>query len=215
MKHRREHFLSTTSTNLINKEVDEVIDIVESALEAGFSVKEILNKLLIPSINQIADMFTGGDFYIPDVIFASRPIEAALHVLKPYRSGQGNSKKALIGTVEGDIHNIGKNIIAFFISFSGFDVIDLGVDVAANEFVQAVKEHEPDLLAMSALLTTTMKEMYKVISLLKMHGLRDKVKVIIGGGPVTQDFALSVGADGYTGDPKGIVAMINRLFPNH
>ncbi|NMD42047.1 MAG: cobalamin-binding protein [Firmicutes bacterium] len=215
MKHGREHFFSNVSTALINREVDEVIEIVESALKAGFGVKEILDRLIVPSINQITNMFMEGDFYIPDVIFASRSIEAALYVLKPYRSDQTKSQKAIIGTVEGDIHDIGKNIAAFFIAFSGFDVIDLGVDVSASEFIQAVEVHEPKILGMSAMLTTTMNEMFSIINLLDTRNLRHTVKVIIGGGPVTEEFAHSIGADGYASKPKGIVEMMNQLFPHH
>lgn len=215
MKHGRKHFFSSVSTALINKRVDEVIEIVESALKAGFSAKEIMDRLIVPSINQIKDMFTEGDFYIPDVIHASRSIEAALYVLKPYKTDQTKSQKAIIGTVEGDIHDIGKNIAAFFIAFSGFDVIDLGVDVAASEFVQAVLENEPMILGMSATLTTTMKEMFSIINLLNAQELRNTVKVIVGGGPVTKEFALSIGADGYASQPHDIVTMMSRLSLHH
>ena len=128
---------------------------------------------------------------------------------------QVESQKAIIGTVEGDIHDIGKNIAAYFIAFSGFDVIDLGVDVAALQFIQAVKEYRPKILAMSALLTTTMNEMFNVIKLLNIHGLRDTVKVIVGGGPLTKEFALSIGADAYASNPDEITTLIPQVLPYH
>lgn len=215
MKYNREYILKDIATAILNKEVNEVIEIVESALAAGLDAKEILDKSVVPTIHQITDLFKGDDFYIPDVIFASRAIEAALYVLKPYKKNQVESQKAIIGTVEGDIHDIGKNIAAYFIAFSGFDVIDLGVDVAALQFIQAVKEYRPKILAMSALLTTTMNEMFNVIKLLNIHGLRDTVKVIVGGGPLTKEFALSIGADAYASNPDEITTLIPQVLPYH
>lgn len=212
MTQNRNHIFSEIISAILNGDANEVVNHTREGIKNSMSAEEILEGAIIPAARQFAERFQGADFYIPEVLLASRAIKASLYALKPLLKSRSRLKKVVIGTVEGDIHDIGKNLIVIFLQFAGFEVIDLGVDVTAATFLEAVKKHRPDLLAMSALLTTTMGTMANVIELLNMYHLRDQVKVIVGGGPVTQEFAESIGADAYAESPHEVLDALKRLF---
>lgn len=215
MKPGRSYIFKEITAAILNGEANEAARLVESGLKMSMSAEEILEEALIPATRQVAEQFQGADFNIPDVLLASRAIKAGLYALKPYKRQAARGKRIIIGTVAGDIHDIGKNLIALFLEFAGYEVIDLGVDVTALNFVQAVKQYKPDLLAMSALLTTTMGEMSNVIEMLYIHRVRDSIKIIVGGGPVTKEFAVSIGADAYADTPHEAIKVVHDLLNNN
>lgn len=171
-------------------------------LDNGIEPEQILNKALIASMDQVGEKFKKGDIFLPEVMMAAKAMQAALDVLKPklVETGVKPVGKVVIGTVKGDQHDIGKNLVGMMMMGAGIEVIDLGIDVPAEKFVDAVRLHNPQVVALSALLTTTMSQQKLVIEALKREGLREKVKVMVGGAPVTQGFADEIGADAYTGD---------------
>ncbi|WP_253256440.1 corrinoid protein [Moorella sp. E306M] len=197
---------------ILRGDADGVLKSISSGLQIGMSADEILEEAMIPATVQTLDKYQGADFYIPDVINASHAIEAGLFALKPYiKKGLHKRRKIVIGTVEGDIHDIGKNLVALSLSYAGFEVVDLGVNVSPAEFVRSVEQHRPEILAMSALLTTTMGEMARVIKALEKHHLRKSVRVLVGGGPVTREFAESIGADAYASSAREAISIAQSL----
>ena len=180
----------------------QVKQLIPQALEEGIPAQEILEKGLLDAMSVVGEKFKNNEVFVPEVLVAARAMNAGTALLKPYLSTDaGESKgKACIGTVEGDLHDIGKNLVRMMLEGKGLDVIDLGVDVSAEKFVETVQNEGVQLVCCSALLTTTMPNMAKVIDALKAAGLRDSVKVMVGGAPVTPDFAESIGADAYTPD---------------
>lgn len=212
MPENRARIIYAISNAILEGEVNEVTAMIEKALQINIYASEILNEAILPATQKVADKFRGADFYIPDVIAASHAIQAGLYLLKPYtKTNSKRAKKIVIGTVEGDIHDIGKNVVILYLHNWAFEVIDLGVDVTVEKFVEAVKMHKPDVLAMSSLLTTTMGEMKNVIEALNKHHLRNSVKVLIGGGPITPGFALSIGADLYARNAQSVVNELKKL----
>ncbi|HEX16246.1 MAG TPA: cobalamin-binding protein, partial [Deltaproteobacteria bacterium] len=173
-----------------------------------------LNEALIPAMEIVGREYEEGERYVPEMLISAEAMKAAMGVLRPrlVETGVRLKGKVVIGTVEGDLHDIGKNLVAMMLEGAGFEVIDLGVEVTAERFVQAVREHKPDVLGMSALLTTTMIHMPEVIEALKEAGLREEVKVIVGGAPVTQEYAEKIGADGYAPDAASAVEVVKRLL---
>ena len=170
------------------------MDIINDGLTAGMSVG--------------GTKFKAGDMFIPEVMISAHAMKEGMDILKPLVSGESSSlstKKAVLGTVEGDIHSIGKSIVAMLLESSGFEIIDIGVDIPAARFVEAVKKEQPVIVGMSAMLTTTMSRMKDVIEALKKANLRDKTRVMVGGAPITQEFADSIGADGYAPDASSAV----------
>jgi 5-methyltetrahydrofolate--homocysteine methyltransferase len=188
--------------------------LVKKALEEGISAGTILQKGLIPAMESIGERFKEGEIFIPEVLLSARAMNEGLAVLEPFlaESGAQASGTILVGTVRGDMHDIGKNLVSVMLKGVGFKVHDLGVDVPNDVFVQKTREIHPDVLALSALLTTTMPHMQEVIAAIKRTGLREKVKIIIGGAPVNQTFADSIGADGYGGDAGDAVALVKKLL---
>ena len=180
----------------------QVKQLIPQALEEGIPAQEILEKGLLDAMSVVGEKFKNNEVFVPEVLVAARAMNAGTALLKPYLSTDaGESKgKACIGTVEGDLHDIGKNLVRMMLEGKGLDVIDLGVDVSAEKFVETVQNEGVQLVCCSAPLTTTMPNMAKVIDALKAAGLRDSVKVMVGGAPVTPDFAESIGADAYTPD---------------
>ena len=180
---------------------------VKNALSEGLEASHVLEKGLIAGMITVGERFRAGDMFLPEVLMSAKAMHKGLEIVRPLlaQSGQSLQRKVVMGTVEGDIHDIGKKIVGTLIEGNGFNVIDLGVDLRPEVFVQAVEEHRPDVLGMSAMLTTTMTNMKKVIDLLKENGLREKVKVVVGGAPVNEEFAESIGADGYAPD-AGVAA---------
>jgi len=182
-------------------------ELTQQALDEGRGPQEILDSALIPAMDVVGDKFTRQEFYIPEMLIAARAMQAGLALLKPLLA-QGESRtkgKVVIGTVKGDLHDIGKNLVAMMLQGGGFEVVDLGADVKPQRFVEAVQQEKPNFVMMSALLTTTMLSMRDTIEALKAAGLRDRVKVGVGGAPVTQRFADEIGADFYAPDATGAV----------
>lgn len=192
---------------ILKGDENEVQAEIKRMLSQGVKASEILRDGLIQAMNSVGERWKAGDMFLPEVIMCAQSMHAGIDILKPMLS-DGNQEavgKVVIGTVKGDIHDIGKKVVGYLLEGNGFQVIDVGVDVPNETIVQAVKEHSPDVLGLSALLTTTMPHMEEVIELLKKEGLREKVKVIIGGAAVNAEFADAIGADGYAPEATSAV----------
>ena len=194
--------LSLMSDALVAMNEQKVKELVREALDQGVLAREILNKGLVPGMDIVGEKMENGDMFIPEVLMSAKAMSAAVEILKPLLGDEGLTAagKVVIGTVKGDLHDIGKNLVVLMLESAGFEVYNLGVDVAPEEFARAVQEKGADLLGLSALLTTTMPMMKKTIDAVVESGLRDSVKVIVGGAPVNQKFADEIGADGYASD---------------
>jgi 5-methyltetrahydrofolate--homocysteine methyltransferase len=205
--------LQRIASKLYAGEADEVAELVQSALDKGMSANEVLQGGLIAGMDQVGKDFKAGDLFVPEVLIAARAMHAGMNVLRPLlaQSDVPSAGKYLIGTVKGDLHDIGKNLVKMMVEGAGFDVVDLGTDVPPDKFVAAVKEHQPRLLGMSALLTTTMTSMKTTIEALQEAGLRSSVKVMVGGAPVTEAFAKQIGADAYAPDAASAVDVARSL----
>ena len=199
--------LNKVSEALQRGDAEKVAELVKQALEENLTPKKILEDGLIKGMSIIGGKFKRNEVYVPEVLIAARAMHAGMDILRPklVETGVKNIGKVAIGTVKGDLHDIGKNLVKMMLEGGGFEVIDLGTDVSVDEFVGAVKEHQPNIIGMSALLTTTMVNMPEVIKALKAAGLRDKVKVMIGGAPITQNYADQIGADCYSPDAASAV----------
>jgi 5-methyltetrahydrofolate--homocysteine methyltransferase len=187
-----------------------VADAVTAAVEAGDDPKELLNQGMIAAMDEVGERFSKGEIYVPEMMVVANAMKKGVAVLKPYLTEEDSAGvgTVVIGTVAGDMHDIGKNLVAMMFETSGFDVIDLGVDVAVEDFIAAVKENsKASIVCLSALLTTTMAVMKEVIVALSESGLREQVKVLIGGAPVTQEFCDEIGADGYGQEAAGAVKL--------
>ncbi len=183
------------------------------ALDAGATAADILNNALIPAMDVVGREFEEGLRFIPEMLISAEAMKSAMVVLRPLLADAGVKPrgKIVIGTVEGDLHDIGKDLVAMMLEGAGFEVVNLGVEVTAAQFVDAVREHQPDIVGMSALLTTTMVYMPQVIEALEAAGLRQSVQVMIGGAPVTQEFCDEIGADAYAADAPSAAAVARRL----
>ena len=199
--------LNKVSEALQRGDAEKVAELVKQALEENLLPKDILENGLIKGMDIIGAKFKKNEVYVPEVLIAARAMHAGMGILRPklIETGVKNIGTVAIGTVKGDLHDIGKNLVKMMLEGAGFEVIDLGVDVTTEKFVEAVKEHKPNIIGMSALLTTTMINMAEVIKALEAAGLRDKVKIIIGGAPITQNYADQIGADGYSPDAASAV----------
>ena len=188
--------------------------LTEAALDEAWAPCDILDQGLIAGMKLVSDRFRNGGIYVPDVLIASRAVHAGMHVLRPFliQSGVKLPDRVIIGTVAGDLHDLGKNLVVMMLRGKGLDVIDLGIDVEPEEFVQAVVDHKPRLLGMSALLTTTMPVIAATMQSLCLKGLRQQVKVMIGGGPVTKEYARVIKADGYAPDFRQAAEEAMRLL---
>jgi 5-methyltetrahydrofolate--homocysteine methyltransferase len=201
------------SESLISGNIEEVKKLTQQALSEGAQAKEILNKGLLAGMDVVGQRFKASEMFIPEVLLSAKAMHSAMDIIRPLLSesdavGFGT---VIIGTVEGDLHDIGKNLVAMMLEGSGFKVIDLGTDVKAKTFVEAIKEHNPNILGMSALLTTTMPKMGETIMALKDAGVRDQVKVMIGGAPVSQAFGDKIGADAYGANAAAAVEKAKAL----
>ena len=188
--------------SLVAGKADEVRDMVKKALDEGQEVEKILDEGLIAGMDIVGEKFKRNEFYVPEMLIAARAMKAGMEVLRPILV-QKDVKPlgtVVLGTVRGDLHDIGKNLVGMMLEGAGFEIVDLGVDVSPEKFVQTVKEKKAQIVGLSALLTTTMPSMKDVIKALEEEGIRDKVKVMIGGAPVTQSYADEIGADGYAPD---------------
>jgi 5-methyltetrahydrofolate--homocysteine methyltransferase len=187
---------------------------VEAALQAGATADQIMQQGLIAAMTEVGRLFEAGDYFVPEMLIAARAMQGGLGLLKPYlaQSGVKAAGKVAIGTVKGDLHDIGKNLVGMMLEGAGFEIKDLGTDVAPEKFVTAVQTGGVDIIALSALLTTTMPNMRVTIDALKAAGLRDKVKVMIGGAPVTEVYAKQIGADGYSPDASSAARLAKALI---
>lgn len=190
------------------------VELASEALKEGVSPQDIVGSGLQAGMRIVGDKFSAGDFFVPEMLLAARAVARAMEVLQPHISATDMPTlgRVVIGTVFGDIHDIGKNIVATFLQGAGFKVFDLGINIPTSSFVEAVKEQKPDILGMSALITTTMHAMTDVIKALEAAELRAKVKVIVGGAPVTQHFAEHIGADGYSADGGSAIKVCQDLL---
>ena len=175
---------------------------VTEALEAGVSAKDILEQGLLPGMSAIGDKFKNNEVYVPEVLIAARAMNAGVTILKPYMASADIQAPgtAVIGTVKGDLHDIGKNLVKMMLEGKGINVIDLGVDVSAEQFIAAVQENDAQIICCSALLTTTMNEMEAVVKKAEEAGIRDEIFIMVGGAPITQEYCDKIGADCYTSD---------------
>lgn len=206
--------LENLSTNLINGKAEETKNFTQQALDEGISPKEILNNGLLIGMSEVGRRFKNNEFYVPEVLIAARAMKGAMAILKPMliETGVEPIGKISIGTIKGDLHDIGKNLVGMMLEGGGFEVIDLGVDVSPEKFVDSIKEKGVQVIGMSALLTTTMINMRETMKLLDETNLRDKVKVMIGGAPVTDSYAKEIGADGYAPDAATAVEVVKSLL---
>jgi 5-methyltetrahydrofolate--homocysteine methyltransferase len=187
---------------------------VQAALDLNLEPSQILNEGMIAAMAEVGERFEKGEYFVPEMLIAARAMQQGLTILKPHlqQSDIVSQGKVVIGTVKGDLHDIGKNLVSMMLEGAGFEMIDLGTDVSADKFLEAVKDVPADVIAMSALLTTTMPQMKTVIETLKEAGIRDQVKVIIGGAPVTDSYAQEIGADGYAADASRAVKLAKSLL---
>ena len=186
----------------------------QGALDAGNSVQEVIDKGLISAMDEVGDRFSKGLIFVPQMLRSARTMQECMKAIEPlFKDGDVASKgKVLIGTVKGDLHDIGKNLVAMMLGGAGFTITDLGVDVPAEKFVQKVQEVEPDIVALSALLSTTMPAMTETIDALQQAGVRDRIKVMVGGAPVTERFAQEINADAYAADAGSAVSKAKSLI---
>ncbi len=187
---------------------------VQTALDAGLEPGQILADGMIAAMKEVGKRFEEGDYYVPEMLIAARAMQAGMFLLKPYlvKGDIKSAGKVVIGTVKGDLHDIGKNLVALMLEGAGFEVKDLGVDVEPEKFVETILSDGTNIVALSALLTTTMPNMEVTIKSVQQAGLRDKVKIIIGGAPITQDYANQIGADGYSADAGRAVTLAQSLM---
>jgi len=207
-----ENIAEITATVIAGDKID-IVDLTKDALEDGVDAQAILNEGLMPGMDYIGVEFRAGNMFVPEVLRSARAMQASMDVLKPLLA-EGNVQmvgKVLLGTVKGDMHDIGKNLVGMMCEGAGFDVRDLGKDISPEAFVAAAKEFDPNVIGMSALLTTTMRAMAQTINALEEAGLRNRVKIMIGGAPVTQSFADQVGADGYAANAASAVDLAKQF----
>ncbi len=209
---QKEKFYSALSQG----QMEEVKKLTQEALGSGESAEAILKEGLIPAMERLGVQFKNGEVYIPEVLVAARAMHAGMAVLKPILSLSTATlmKKVIIGTVKGDLHDIGKNIVTMMLEGGGFEVIDLGINVPTEKFMEAIKTYQPHVVGMSALLTTTMNEMKTTIEAIEKAGLKNRVKTIVGGAPLTEKFAREIRADGYAPDAASAVDMVRSLTQN-
>ncbi len=205
--------MNELAQSVIDGSVDQIKSQVQSLISVGTNPLEIINQGLIAGMNVVGSRFKAGDMFVPEVLMSARAMGSGMELVKPLIADKDipSQGKVILGTVKGDLHDIGKNLVSMMMESGGLEVINLGIDVAPEKFLEAVKEHKPDIVAMSALLTTTMPGMKETINLLEVEGLRNKVKVIIGGAPVSKEFAASIGADGYAPDAASATDLCKEL----
>jgi 5-methyltetrahydrofolate--homocysteine methyltransferase len=205
--------LQEIASNLYNGNAETVATLVQKGLDLGIEPQEILSGALIAGMDEVGKDFKAGDLFVPEVLVAARAMHAGMELLHPLLAeGETTSTgKCIIGTVEGDLHDIGKNLVKMMLEGAGFEIIDLGTDVKPHVFVDAVREHQPGIVGMSALLTTTMVNMKTTIEGLEEAGLRESVRIMVGGAPVTAAFAEEIGADAYAPDAATAVDVAKKL----
>jgi 5-methyltetrahydrofolate--homocysteine methyltransferase len=200
---------------ILTGDANTAVEITKEAIAADMDPQELITKQMIPAMDEVGRRFEEGEFFVPELLIAGRAMKGTLDLLRPLLTERGiePAGRVVIGTVKGDLHDIGKGLVASMLEGGGFEVIDLGVDVSAEKFVSEVRESGANLLALSALLTTTMPAMKDVVDAMRDSGLSDRCKTIIGGAPITQQYAVSIGADGYSSNANGAVTLARELTP--
>lgn len=197
---------------VLNGDAKTSAAITQQALAEGVDPLELVNEQMIPAMDEVGRRFEANEYFVPELLISARAMKAALDLIRPLLAAKGTQPlgRVAIGTVKGDLHDIGKNLVASLLEGGGFEVIDLGVNVAPEKFIATIQEKGVNIVAMSALLTTTMPAMKSTIDALKQAGVREKVKVLIGGAPITQKYAEEIGADGYSESAVGAVALAKK-----
>lgn len=192
---------------VVEGNIDRVGKLVSESLNGGSTAGDLLNQGLIRAMDEVGTRFERGDMYIPEMLVSAKAMKAGLSILRPYlvKDGIPSIGRVVIGTVKGDMHDIGKNLVTMMLEGAGFEVFDLGTDVAPEKFAAAVRQYSPDIVGLSALLTTTMQQMKNTIEAIDDLGVRNKVKILIGGAPVTQEYSVQISADGYAPDASKAV----------
>jgi len=210
----RDKILNEIKDALMKGDRDGVVKATSQAFEQGVAVKDIINSALVGGMDIIGAKFKANEIFIPEVLISARAMHAGMAILEPHfiKNGIKPIGKVLLGTVKGDLHDIGKNIVGMMLRGACFEINDLGIDVSPQKFIDAARSKDIDIVAMSSLLTTSMNAMRDTINGLSAAGLRDKVRVIVGGAPITQEFANSIGADGYAGDAASAVDKAKELL---
>jgi corrinoid protein of di/trimethylamine methyltransferase len=190
------------------------VAVTREALAEGVEPMDLITKYMVPAMDEVGRLFQCEEYFVPELLLAARAMKGSLELIRPLlaASGRQPSGRVVIGTVKGDLHDIGKNIVASMLEGGGFDVIDLGADVAPEKFVDAIQQSNANLVCLSALLTVTMPSMRTTIEALKQAGVRERVKVLVGGAPVTRQYANEIGADGYSEDAPGAVALARQMI---
>jgi 5-methyltetrahydrofolate--homocysteine methyltransferase len=209
--------LSGLRDAIINGDDKLALEITRQALKEAVNPVELINKWMIPAMDEVGRRFEAQELFFPEMLIAARAMKRALEPIRPLltESGVRPTARVVIGTVQGDLHDIGKTMVGQMLEGAGFEVHDIGIDLPADRFIEAVKTHNAQILAISALLTTTMPEMQKILELVNRSGLRDSIKVIVGGAPVTQDFADEIGADAYGENAASAVHVVRALVDAH
>lgn len=209
----KEKLFVAIAENVVEMEDETVEELCQQALDEGIDAAETINEGLIPGMDKVGDLYESGEYFLPEVLTASYAMNVGIDVLKPHIKQEENGEKigVVIGVVEGDTHDIGKNLVRIMSESGGFEVWDLGRDVPLDDFITTAEEKNADFICMSTLMTTTMGGMKTVIEKLKEKGIRDKYKVMIGGGPISQKFADEIGADAYTTDAASAVKKMKEL----
>lgn len=205
--------LSKLTEAILKGDARTSVAVTQEALAAKVDPQELVTKYMIPAMDEVGRRFEAGDCFVPELLISARAMKASLALIRPLLAAQGSKPvgRVIIGTVKGDLHDIGKNLVSSMLEGAGFEVVDLGVDVSPEKIIGEINAKKVDLVALSALLTTTMPSMKLVIEELKKAGVREQVKVIIGGAPVTQRYATEIGADGYSDNANGAVGLARKL----
>ncbi len=208
-----EPILQALYDQIIQGKMDETEASVQNALGEGLSPERILSEAMTAALARVGELFEAGEYFVPEMLISANAMQKGMAVLKPHlvEVGLEPAGKIVIGTVKGDLHDIGKNLVAMLLEGAGFEVVDLGTDIAPERFIEAIESEGADLLGLSALLTTTMENMRLIMQAIQSAGVRDRVKVVIGGAPVTEAFAQDIGADGYAPDASRAVALAKEL----
>lgn len=205
--------LQTLYDAILNGDKTKADADTQAALKVGVRPADLLDRCMIPAMNEVGHRFETNEYFVPELLMAARAMKAALVHIRPLlvADGAASASRVVIGTVKGDLHDIGKNLVAAMLEGGGFEVVDLGIDVDPNKFVEAIREVKPDIVCLSALLTVTMPAMQTTIEMLRSAGVRDQVKIMVGGAPVTAQYAREIGADGYSENASAAVTLARRL----
>jgi 5-methyltetrahydrofolate--homocysteine methyltransferase len=205
--------IQTLYDAILNGNAKAAKEITQTSLASGMNPQALVDDTMIPAMNEVGRRYEANEYFVPELLIAARAMKASLELIRPLLAARGSEPvgRVVIGTVQGDLHDIGKNLVGAMLEGAGFEVIDLGVDVSPEKFISAAKEKHATLVALSALLTTTMHSMKGVVEKLNESGMRPGVKVMIGGAPVTQKYADEIGADGYSSNANAAVALARRL----